>query len=163
MGNTRGLASKATWRKSNASKVASLPVAEVSLMESPPVTVGRNGTATVPFAAMLSRHPRGGGHIGKLRRYVHDADSVGRIHFRGLNDPFGDRLNPLFRRGRGRACREGSSVGTLSTQCEHLKFGCEVRYGLDAAPGDRGTERLLRRLPESPRNAVLIPSCQLSI
>ena len=85
--------------------------------------IGRDGTATVPLLAMLSGCPLARGHGGKLRRYVHDADSVQRTHFRGLNDPFGDRLHPCFRRGRGRGCRKGNCVVTLSTPSEHSRTG----------------------------------------
>jgi len=58
--------------------------------------VARYGTATARFAAMLSRRLGGGGLVGQLEQYVHDADSALGPHFRGLNDPFGDPLNPRF-------------------------------------------------------------------
>ena len=60
---------------------------------------------------MLSRRPRGDGHLGKLELYVHDANSPLGAHFSGLNHPFGERLHPRFGRGRGRGCRKGIGFG----------------------------------------------------
>jgi len=79
---------------------------------------GRNGTATEPFSAMLSRCPRSSGHVGKLKRCARAADCTRRAYFRGLNDPFGVQLNPCFGRDCGRGCRKGSIVGTLPTRSD---------------------------------------------
>jgi len=79
---------------------ASMAAGKPTLSKDRLLLIGRNGTATEPFAAMPSRCPGGEGHVGKLKRYVRAAGRARRAHFRGLNDPFGVRLNPHFGRDR---------------------------------------------------------------